>query len=168
MSRTAPAPAPRRTAAATHSASTGTRGTRNRAGGLNPPLHIGHEDPSGEGRASLRLEQGVLYLTNLYYRNRGAEVRASGRASDIFRGGDSPITGYAVGSARPLREMKLPFFAEADDILNALQKSVTTFRVTGRLHAPILQPAGFSEIGSDLRGFILGDVTSEQNQRSAK
>jgi hypothetical protein len=131
-------------------------------------LHIGHEDPSGEGRASLRLEQGVLYLTNLYYRNRGAEVRASGRASDIFRGGDSPITGYAVGSARPLREMKLPFFAEADDILNALQKSVTTFRVTGRLHAPILQPAGFSEIGSDLRGFILGDVTSEQNQRSAK
>src|SRR5213079_2749802 len=131
-------------------------------------LHIGHDEPVGAGRAQLRLEQGVLNLTNFYYNNRGVELRASGRASDIFRGGDSPISGYAVGSARPLRELKLPFFAEADDILNALQKSLTTFRVGGRLREPILQPAGFSEIGSDLRGFILGDVTSEQKQKSAR
>ncbi len=131
-------------------------------------LRIGSADPNGTGRASLRLEQGVLHLTNLYYRNRGAEIHASGQALDILRGGDSPISGYVVGSARPLRELKLPFFAEADDILNALQKSVTTFRVTGRLHDPILHSAGFNEIGNDLRGFILGDVTSEQKQKSAK
>ncbi|HEV8604124.1 MAG TPA: hypothetical protein VGQ99_02085 [Tepidisphaeraceae bacterium] len=131
-------------------------------------LRIGPDEPNGTGRASLRLEQGVLHLTNLYYRNRGAEIRASGQALDILRGGDSPIRGYVVGSARPLRELKFPFFAEADDILNALQKSVTTFHVTGRLHDPILQSAGFNEIGSDLRGFILGDVTSEQRQKSAR
>jgi len=64
--------------------------------------------------------------------------------------------------------MKLPFFAEADDILNALQKSVTTFHVTGLLAKPNLQSAGFSEITHDLRGFILGDLTSEQRQRSAR
>ncbi|HEV8293435.1 MAG TPA: hypothetical protein VGP94_15970, partial [Tepidisphaeraceae bacterium] len=109
-------------------------------------LHIGHDEPTGVGRARLRLEQGVLNLTNFYYNNRGVELRASGRALDIFRGGDTPIEGYAVGSARPLREMKLPFFAEADDILNALQKSVTTFHVTGTLAKPNLNSAGFSEI----------------------
>jgi hypothetical protein len=131
-------------------------------------LNIGRDDPNGSGRARLRLEQGVLNLTNFYYRNRGVELRASGRALDIFRGGDSPIEGYAVGSARPLREMKLPFFAEADDILNALQKSVTTFRITGTLAKSNLQSAGFSEITHDLRGFILGDLTSEQRQKSAR
>src|SRR5258706_915867 len=130
-------------------------------------LHIGHDEPVGAGRAQLRLEQGVLNLTNFYYNNRGVELRASGRALDIFRGGDSPIEGYAVGSARPLRELKLPFFKEADDILNALQKSVTTFHVTGLLAKPILQSAGFSEITHDLRGFILGDLTSEQRQSAA-
>jgi len=131
-------------------------------------LHIGHDEPTGVGRARFRLEQGVLNLTNFYYNNRGIELRASGRALDIFRGGDSPIEGYAVGSARPLREMKLPFFAEADDILNALQKSVTTFRVGGTLAHPLLFSAGFSEITHDLRGFILGDLTSEQRQKSAR
>jgi hypothetical protein len=131
-------------------------------------LHIGHDEPNGAGRARFRLEQGVLNLTNFYYNNRGVELRASGRALDIFRGGDTPIEGYAVGSARPLREMKLPFFAEADDILNALQKSVTTFHVTGSLGKPNLNSAGFSEITHDLRGFILGDLTSEQKQKSAR
>jgi hypothetical protein len=131
-------------------------------------LHIGHDEPNGAGRAQFRLEQGVLNLTNFYYNNRGVELRASGRALDIFHGGQSPIEGYAVGSARPLREMKLPFFAEADDILNALQKSVTTFRVGGTLGHPQLFSAGFSEITHDLRGFILGDLTSEQRQKSAR
>jgi len=131
-------------------------------------LHIGRDEPTGAGRAQLRLEQGVLNLTNFYYNNRGVELRASGRALDIFRGGDSPIEGYAVGSARPLREIKLPFFREADDILNALQKSVTTFHVTGLLARPNLQPAGFSEITHDLRGFILGELTSEERQKSAR
>jgi uncharacterized protein YndB with AHSA1/START domain len=130
-------------------------------------LHIGRDQPTGAGRAQLRLEQGVLNLTNFYYNNRGVELRASGRALDIFRAGDSPIEGYAVGSARPLRELKLPFFAEADDILNALQKSVTTFHVTGLLAKPNLQSAGFSEITHDLRGFILGELTSEEAQRAA-
>src|SRR5207245_8904842 len=108
-------------------------------------LHIGHDQPSGVGRAQFRLEQGVLNLSNFYYLNRGVELHASGRALDIFRGGDSPIEGYAVGSARPLREMKFPFFAEADDILNALQKSVTTFHVTGLLAHPTLRSARLRE-----------------------
>jgi len=124
-------------------------------------LNIGHDEPSGIGSAQLRLEQGVLNLTNFYYRNRGVELRASGRALDIFRGGDSPIEGFAVGSARPLREIKIPFFKEADDVLNALQKSVTTFHVTGLLEKPVLQGAGFNEITHDLRGFILGDLEQE-------
>jgi hypothetical protein len=131
-------------------------------------LQIGPDEPSGTGQARLRLEQGVLHLTNLIYRNRGTEVRASGRALDIFRGGDSPMSGFVVGSARPLREVKLPFFAEADDIFDALQKGVTTFRVGGRINDPALQATGLSEIGNDLRGFILGDVTSEQRQRSVR
>lgn len=120
----------------------------------------------GRGSAYLRLEQGTLSLVNGFYRNQGIYLRMQAQLKNIFDGANSPISGFAVGTARPLSQLKLPFFAQVDDIVSALQHAVTTFRLAGTAGHPRLEPAGFNEVGDALKSLFVTDVR-EQVQGSA-
>jgi hypothetical protein len=121
----------------------------------------GDAGPTGEGTAHMRLENGSLQITGLRYRARGIQVRGSGAVEDVFLKQGSPISGYAVGTVRPLRDIKLPYMAQVDDVLAALQTDVTTFRIGGTVRDPKVETGAFNEIGGTLRRLILGDVEAE-------
>jgi hypothetical protein len=80
----------------------------------------------------------------------------------------SPITGTAVGSARPFRDVRLPFLStfDLDTVLTVLQTNVTTMGLRGTVRDPEPYPLAFSELGQGMRMFILGDLDAEK--RSAK
>jgi hypothetical protein len=126
---------------------------------LNPTA--GPPPPEGRGVAYLRLEQGTLSLINGFYRNKGIYVRVQAQAQDVFQGAASSVSGFAVGTARPLNQIKLPFFAQVDDIFSALQHAATTFKISGNLGSPKLQGAGFNEVGEGLLRLFVDDVKGE-------
>ena len=119
------------------------------------------KEPQGEGSARLRLQDGTLILSNATYRNRGVEVRASIAVQDLFLGADSPMAGYAVGTARPLSDLKLPLVRDLDDILSALQATATTMRVGGTVAEPRATPATLGDLSAEFKRAIVGDAKSQ-------
>jgi hypothetical protein len=108
------------------------------------------EGPRGVGLAALRLDGKLLRATHVEYLSRGLEIRATLRAADIFRGGQSPITGVAVGTARPLSDTEIPLSGAADRILSAAQAGGTVARIGGTIAEPSAQIVPLS----DVRAFI--------------
>lgn len=126
---------------------------------LNPGKEL--PPPAGRGHAAWRLEAGRLSVVNMFYRNRDIYVRGSGEMKDVWLGADSPITGYAIGTARPLNAIKLPLVSEFGDLLEAIQSVATTFRIDGTAKEPALRSVGLNEAGDELRKFFVGDIRSE-------
>jgi hypothetical protein len=125
-------------------------------------FNLGRRDsgPTGTGTAHMRLENGALQITELRYRARGLQIRSAGTVEDLFLK-QRPISGYAIGTVRPLRDIKLPYMAQVDDIFAALQSDVTTFRIGGTVRDPTADVAALNDIGGGLRRLILGDVEAE-------
>lgn len=121
-------------------------------------LQRGPLQPTGSGIARLRLEDGLLQVPNLRYQTRGLDMRATGQVQDVFRAPGSSISGYAIGSARPLRDIRLPFMAELDDIIGAIQTNVTTFRIEGTIRDPKVLPAAFTDINDTLRRIVFDEL----------
>jgi hypothetical protein len=67
-----------------------------------------------------------------------------------------------VGSARPLKDLRLPFMADIDEILSAVQANVTTVRVEGIVRQPKVRTATFDEIGEEMQQVLLGEVKTER------
>ena len=126
-------------------------------------MHLGTDlqRPTGTGYAALRLEADTLELTRAYYFNRGTEVRAAGTVADIWSVPDSPLSASAVGSLRPLKDVQLPFLADVDQILGAIQSDAVTVQVTGTVRKAVVNPIAFQQLGQGMRRFLLGDVKSE-------
>jgi hypothetical protein len=80
---------------------------------------------------------------------------------NIFQGVDSPIEGAAAGSARPLKDLKLPFMADVDQILRALQGGLATASIQGTLKDPQPRVLPFADAGEAFRRFMIGEVKSE-------
>lgn len=116
------------------------------------------DQPTGSGSASLHLERSTLDISQLRYFNRGAEVRANATIREVWKLPDSPIEGFVVGSARPLKDIKLPWLADVDQIFAVLQTNVTTVRIDGTVRNPRPELVPFSEIGDAMRRFLFGDV----------
>jgi len=70
----------------------------------------------------------------------------------------SPTDIYAVGSVRPLKDLKLPFIGDVDQVLAALQGNFATEHATGPFDNLTLQTIPFAGISNALRELILGDV----------
>jgi hypothetical protein len=73
----------------------------------------------------------------------------------------SPISGTAVGTARPFRDIRLPFLSayDLDTVLTVLQTDLTTVGVEGTVKDPALRPLAFTDLGQGMRMFIFGDVS---------
>lgn len=124
-------------------------------------MHIGQDvrKPTGRGNVSLHMENGRLHLSNLYYFNRGIEVRGVATADQVWLLPDNPIHGSVAGTARPLKSIRFPLFAEADAILTGLQKTLTSIEFGGTVHNPgNYRLVSLSQLGGELRGIILGEI----------
>src|SRR5581483_1801976 len=71
-------------------------------------MHLGGDvrTPTGHGSVSVHMEQGKLHVSNLYYFNRGLEVRGVATVDGMWALPDNPISGSAVGTLRPLKSIK--------------------------------------------------------------
>ena len=74
---------------------------------------------------------------------------------------NSKLDGYVFGSIRPLKNIKLPFMAQADQIFTALQKDAVAARLSRTVADPKVEKIAFGEISEGLRTMILGEVKRE-------
>jgi hypothetical protein len=125
----------------------------------------GPQQPEGKGNLTFHLEDGLLTLNRLRYFNRGVEVRGIADIDEVWRLPDSPIRGTAVGTARPFKDVKLPFLSSysLDTIVTALQTDLTTVGLSGTVRNRQLNPLAFSDLGEGMRTFILGDFQQERS-----
>jgi len=118
--------------------------------------------PSGYGEAQMNLEGDSLVLRRLIYFNRGTEVRANAVIDDITIGMQSPIRGTAAGAARPLKDVRLPFFSEFDRALATFQSDSALVRIGGTLKTPELQLVPLSSVTAPLRRTLLNAIGKDQ------
>ena len=124
-------------------------------------VKLGPDVPAGKGNTSFRMENGNLDVTSFYYFNRGIEARGTGRISDVWQLGNAELSGFVIGSARPLKDLKIPFAADLDQILTAFQRDAIPVSIGGTIQKPKARLALFSDITQGLRTLILGDVNAE-------
>ena len=124
-------------------------------------VKFGQTQPTGRGYASARLEGERLEIPVVRYVNRGVDVWANAAVVNVFRGLDSPIEGTAAGSARPLKDLKLPFMADVDKILSALQGGLATVNIGGTVREPEPKVIPFAQTGDAFRRFLVGEVKNE-------
>lgn len=124
-----------------------------------------NSQPIGHGTLDVSLQASRLSLQNIRYFNRGVEARSSSiDIGDVWRMPHAPIFGYIVGSARPLKDLKLPILADVDQILNVVQSGLTTVKIEGTVADPKVKTVPFSEASDALKRFIVGEVNSEQRK----
>jgi len=124
-------------------------------------VKYGPPTPTGKGFAEARLEGQRLEFPVIRYFNRGTDLWASAAVVNVFKGTESPIEGSAAGSARPLKDLKLPFMADFDKIVGALQGGVATVSLEGTLGNPNPKVIPFAQAGEAFRRFMVGEVKNE-------
>jgi hypothetical protein len=119
--------------------------------------------PLGHGSLDITFQSSRLSLQNIRYFNRGVEARSSGiEIDDVWTIPRSRVFGYIAGSARPLKDLKLPFLADVDQIMGVLQQNLPTVKLDGPLeHGGNAKIVPFGEAGDALRRFIVGEVNTE-------
>ncbi|HSZ59850.1 MAG TPA: hypothetical protein VK797_29680 [Tepidisphaeraceae bacterium] len=132
-------------------------------------MHLGGNirAQTGNGTIALIMESGTLHVTNLSYFNRGIEVHGVINATRMWELPDNPIEGSIVGAARPLKNIKLPLFAETDTIFNQLQLQLSSVEFKGIVANPTRdyqRPLNLSQAGAELRGLLLGEVNSNPRE----
>lgn len=117
-------------------------------------LKFADKAPAGVGQISLRFEGSSLKIPSFAYFNRGAEIRGAAHIEDLTLAKASPVTGYAIGSARPLRDIRLPGVEDLDRLMASLQTGVSPVRIRGTLAEPEVVPVPFQEVGRALRALL--------------
>ena len=112
---------------------------------------FGQTEPKGEGQMKLRFEGSAVRIPSFTYFNRGIEIRGMGAMDDLSWGRTSPISGYAIGSVRPLKGTNLPGMDDLDRLMTSLQTGVASVRIGGTLAEPEVVPVPLREIGEVLR-----------------
>jgi hypothetical protein len=119
--------------------------------------------PDGHGALDFTLQRSTLTTNNVYYFNRGVEAWSNGLTiADVWKTPRSHLSGFVVGSARPLSAIKLPLFADVDKIMAVLQSNLTTVKVSGTMAEPKVQSATFSDVGDSLKRFMGAQVQGER------
>ena len=107
--------------------------------------------------ARFRLEQGNFFLENVRAFVDGVEIRGSGQLRNVLDTDYTTIDATVVVFLRPLAQIPLPFFREADDIFAALQSQLTQLRVTGTLREPVVTQATVQDVGQTIRVLLSGE-----------
>ncbi|MFC1781131.1 hypothetical protein ACFLZ8_02570 [Planctomycetota bacterium] len=121
-------------------------------------LKFGNNEPAGQGQIKLRFEGSSLHIPSFVYFNRGVEIRGRASIDDFTKGKASPVSGYAIGSARPLRGNTLPGIDHLDRLMASLQTNVSSVKIQGTLDEPEVAVVPFQEISSGLRSLLWGQL----------
>lgn len=121
--------------------------------------------PLGTGFVRARLENRNIEVTRLFLLTRGLEVRGTGTIYDVFMLPDSEMHLMLVGMSRPLKAIRLPFMATADQIVTAIQTSATTVEVGGTVREPSMRLTSFENLTQGMRSMLLGDAQTAKSSR---
>lgn len=126
-------------------------------------LGIGAGEPKGYGNVAFRLSDGRLDVTSMDYFNRGIYARGAFSLNDALAFKDSPVSGYVLGTVRPLKDLDLPLIGTFDSILDALQRSATTLRIEGTMEKDKLKvvPVSLKNASGDLKNILVGESQSK-------
>ncbi|HEY7120363.1 MAG TPA: hypothetical protein VH475_27490, partial [Tepidisphaeraceae bacterium] len=124
-------------------------------------VKLGPYEPTGRGYIMARLEGERLEIPVVRYFNRGVDLWSNAAVVNVFLGANSPVEGTAAASARPLKDLKLPFMADVDQVLRALQGAVATASIQGTVGKPAPKVIPFALTGDAFRRFMLGEVRNE-------
>ncbi|MFB3431396.1 MAG: hypothetical protein ABL309_10795 [Phycisphaerales bacterium] len=119
-------------------------------------LDIGSTKPEGEGEAVIRLEGGALEIARLNYFNRGTDVLAGLRIDNIFDPRTSPISGSAVGAARPLKGTRASFLEVVDRAIRAAQSNAVAVEIGGTLSEPTSRIVPLKDLTSSIGRLLKG------------
>jgi hypothetical protein len=131
---------------------------------LYDTMHLGGNagKPIGEGTLEARYDNDNLIISSLRYFNRGVDAYGLATIGKVSKYPACPLSGEVVGTLAPLRNIKLPFFADADKIFSVLQANLTSIVISGTLaNGGTYLPESAAAIGSAMRNFLLGDVTTQ-------
>jgi hypothetical protein len=133
-------------------------------------MNVGSKPNSGSGEVDLAFEQNVVRVTNFRYFNQGVEARglASIGPLNYDQPMDSGLGGQVVGTARPLKDTKLPFLADFDSVFAAFQGGLTTINITGSLNQPAYSQGLVSDITRTMRQLLVGDAENKNGKESAQ
>lgn len=124
-------------------------------------LGLAPSAPSGYGDVNFRLTEGKLDVTGLNYFNRGVYAKGSLTLDDALNPKQSAVNGYVLGTFRPLKDLKLPFFGTIDGILDALQSSATTLKIDGTMKQIKATPVSLREVSTGLRNILVGEAQAK-------
>ena len=124
-------------------------------------------DPNAAGRGTVRfqLEGDTLRVNSLDLFVSGIQIQGAPVVSGLSDYPKSELSGIVVAAARPLKNVKLPFFADADQILGAFQQSAATFRLKGTLeHLGVnsVEQASIAEAGDTLKELLTGEAAKKK------
>lgn len=117
--------------------------------------------PTGYGDVNFRLTNGKMEVTGLNYFNRGVYAKGAITLNDVLNLKNSPVSGYVLGTFRPLKDLKLPFFGTIDSILDALQSSATTLRIEGTMKAIQATPVSLKAVSGNLKNILVGEAQAK-------
>ncbi|MDB5325069.1 MAG: hypothetical protein JWM57_638 [Phycisphaerales bacterium] len=126
-------------------------------------MHLGlvPSTPTGYGDVNFRLTMGKLEVTGLNYFNRGVYAKGAVTLGNVLNLKNSPVSGYVLGTFRPLKDLKLPFFGTIDSILDALQSSATTLRIEGTMKAIQATPVSLKAVSGSLKNILVGEAQAK-------
>ena len=126
-------------------------------------MHLGGgpSTPSGAGTVNARYDNDDFIVTSLYYFNRGIYAYGDPRVNDIRKYPDCPQSGSVAGTFRPLENIKLPFFADADQIFSVLQSNFSAIALGGTVGKPTYTPQSVADLGSALKNVLIGNAQSK-------
>ena len=126
-------------------------------------MHLGGgpAQPVGTGEVLARYDNDNFIISSLHYFNRGTYVYGLAEVDDVSKYPESGISGTLTGTFRPLSNIKLPFFADADKIFSVLQSNLTSIVVGGTIRKPTYTPQSAAELNTAMRNFLVGDTKTK-------
>ena len=102
-----------------------------------------------------------MNITRFYYFNRGIEARGVGTVHDLKDIPDSRLDASLAGTARPFKNIRLPFLADLDQLLEVIQLNATSIAVHGTLRKPVVEMIPFRDLNREMRELLVGDIQAE-------
>lgn len=125
-------------------------------------LDLGPSEPEGTGSVELLFAGTRVRIPSFVYFNRGVEVRGTATIGDLGLGAESPLDGYAVGSTRVLKGVKLPGVRQLDRLMSSLQNGMASVTIGGTLGQTKVKVVPLPVVGEALRGLLWNQLRQKQ------
>ncbi|HNS22938.1 MAG TPA: hypothetical protein PKH24_20735 [Sedimentisphaerales bacterium] len=117
-------------------------------------LKLGGREPIGAGEMIVRLDGSSAVIPSFVYFNRGVEIRGAGTIRDVYCGAQSPVDGFAVGSTRILREIRLPGVKALDQVLATFQTGAASVKIAGTIEKTEVKVVPLPEVLGPFRSLL--------------